>query len=168
MFMIKDYDEFDAIVNKIDQTCHIKYAWNKQFWFYYNYNQRVWYNFTSNKKIDCNGKSCTLVVIQSGLAQRILHVFMLLFEFNTDSDDNDLLSLYLILIKMDDFVSIMTLITATNATSTIIIQNDHNYVFLMITYVVMDISKLFYHFMTICQLVAMTIGFCISHWWFNF
>ena len=162
MFMIKHYDEFDATVNKIDHTGDIMHEINNFDLIITIINVLDIILHQTKKLIAMTRKSCILDVIQSMIAQTILHVFMLLFEFNTDSDDNDLLSLYLIVIKMDDFASIMTIITAINAPSIIIIQNDHNYVFLMITYVVMGISKLFfYHFMTIRQLVSMTIAFCI-------
>ena len=155
IFMIKDGAEFDANVNKVDHMYHTAHEINNFDCIITISNSLDIILHQTQKLITIytmTGKGCIFNVIQDVTAQSILHVqgFILPFESNTDLGDNNLLSFYLIAIKMDHFGSIMILINGTNATNTITVRSDHT--------LAMDIFKLFFcHFRIICQIISMQI-----------
>ena len=133
VFLIQDYDEFDANIHKTDHIYQIAYEIQNfdVIITIINVSDTILYQI--KRLIDIYTMICKqyfFIVVDYTIQQALIHIFMLRFKFNTRSYNNDLLLFYLIAMKMDDFHLIVSVI---NSNTTITVQVDHSYVILIVT-----------------------------------
>ena len=169
MVIIKDCNEFDENVNKIDHIYQIAYKMNNFDLIISIINVSDIMQCQIGKLDDifyavmCGKYS--FIRIDYIIPQAAIYIVMLLFKFNIGSHYRDLLVFYSKAMKMDDF---HLMIAVINSINTIIVQTDYRYVILIVIMnellvMVMDIFKLFW--MSCCNNFSIKINI-VENWFF--